>query len=104
MSDSEPRPTADDRPATLHAIVRGRVQGVGFREYVVRHARTRGISGWVRNLPDGRSVEVAAGGGRAALESLLSRLQQGPSMAYVTAVEVEWLDQPADGAGFEVRY
>src|SRR5439155_8214245 len=40
MSDSKHPPDAGDRPATLHAIVRGRVQGVGFREYVVRHART----------------------------------------------------------------
>ena len=72
MSGTGTRPASTGDVRTLLAVVHGRVQGVGFREYVVRHARTYGVSGWVRNLPDGRSVEVRASGSRAALASLLN--------------------------------
>jgi len=52
----------DQRPASLHATVRGRVQGVGFREFVLTRARALGLTGAARNLLDGRSVEVVAEG------------------------------------------
>jgi acylphosphatase len=71
-------------------IVRGRVQGVGFRWFVEREAHILGIAGWVRNNPDG-SVEVLAHGTRDQLSGLRSRLQQGPRAARVDAVE----DSPA---------
>jgi len=58
-------------------VVRGRVQGVGFRWFVEREAHTLGIAGWVRNNADG-SVEVLAMGTRDQLAGLRSRLQQGP--------------------------
>ena len=67
-------------------IVRGRVQGVGFRWFVEREAHMLGISGWVRNNADG-SVEVLAMGTREQLQSLRSRLQQGPRAARVDNVE-----------------
>jgi acylphosphatase len=67
-------------------VVRGRVQGVGFRWFVEREAHTLGIAGWVRNKPDG-SVEVLAMGTRDQLHSLRSRLQQGPRAARVDNVE-----------------
>jgi len=67
-------------------IVRGRVQGVGFRWFVEREAHILGIAGWVRNNPDG-SVEVLAMGTRDQLAGLRSRLQQGPRAARVDNVE-----------------
>jgi len=67
-------------------LVRGRVQGVGFRWFVESEARNLGISGWVRNNPDS-SVEVLAMGSRDQLSNLRSRLQQGPRAARVDDVE-----------------
>ncbi len=67
-------------------IVRGRVQGVGFRWFVEREAHILGIAGWVRNNHDG-SVEVQAQGTRDQLLGLRSRLREGPRAARVDAVE-----------------
>jgi acylphosphatase len=68
-------------------VVRGRVQGVGFRWFVEREANTLGIAGWVRNRADG-TVEVLAMGAREQLSRLHSRLRQGPRAARVDEVEV----------------
>ena len=70
------------------AVVQGRVQGVGFRYYAVRAARELGVSGWVRNLPDG-SVETLVEGDAAAVEGYLDRLRRGPSASRVEGVVVE---------------
>lgn len=67
-------------------LVRGRVQGVGFRFFVEREAHMLGISGWVRNNPDG-TVEVLAMGTPEQLLGLRSRLQSGPRAARVDAVD-----------------
>jgi acylphosphatase len=67
-------------------VVRGRVQGVGFRWFVEREAHILGIAGWVRNNPDG-SVEVLAQGTRDQLSGFRSRLREGPRAARVDAVE-----------------
>jgi acylphosphatase len=68
-------------------LVRGRVQGVGFRWFVEREAQMLGIAGWVRNNPDG-SVEVLAQGTRDQLSGLHSRLREGPRAARVDSVDV----------------
>jgi acylphosphatase len=68
-------------------IVRGLVQGVGFRAATQRKARALGVVGWVRNLPDGR-VEALAGGAPEALEALHAWLHQGPTGAVVDDVVV----------------
>lgn len=78
----------------LHANVYGRVQGVGFRAFVVETGVTLGATGWARNKWDG-SVELVAEGDRQTLESLLAALHRGPRMAKVTRVDVDW--QPASG-------
>lgn len=75
-------------------IVEGRVQGVGFRYFVVREAQALGLSGWTRNLVDGR-VEVLAAGDESALEVLAGRLWEGPRSARVAAVDVSTADAPA---------
>ncbi len=73
----------------LHAIVDGRVQGVGFRFFVKNEAEGLNLTGWVRNKYDGR-VEVLAEGPRDDLDIFLARLQRGPSSAYVSEVKVDW--------------
>lgn len=86
---------------TLHAIIRGRVQGVGFRNFVFKQAVALQLSGRVRNLPDG-SVEVFANGDRAALDQLVEQLRRGPMFAKVKEASLEW-DQPQTlYQGFEV--
>jgi len=80
--------TPGEKPIeTKRYLVRGRVQGVGFRWFVEREAHTLGIAGWVRNNRDG-SVEVLAQGTRDQLSGLHSRLREGPRAARVDAVEV----------------
>ena len=78
-------------------IVRGRVQGVGFRWFVEREAHILGIAGWVRNNHDG-SVEVLAQGTRDQLSGLHSRLRQGPRASRVDTVE-ELEAKPNENAG-----
>jgi acylphosphatase len=70
----------------LHVLVRGRVQGVGFRWFVREAARELGLAGWVRNRPDG-TVEVAAEGSAATLDQLRDELRKGPPGAAVTSVD-----------------
>lgn len=76
-----------DRMQARRFLVRGRVQGVGFRWFVEREARMLGVSGWVRNNSDG-AVEVFAQGTREQLSALRDRLQAGPRAARVDQVEV----------------
>jgi acylphosphatase len=70
----------------LHVVVRGRVQGVGFRWFVREAARRRNLSGWVRNLADG-GVEVAAEGAAQDIEAFRSQLSKGPDGARVDALD-----------------
>ena len=85
----------------LHAVIRGRVHGVGFRYFVLRRARAAGLTGWVRNRHDG-SVEVEAEGDRASLEALVEALREGPPAARISAVEAEWSEGRPIHEGFEV--
>jgi DNA ligase D-like protein (predicted 3'-phosphoesterase) len=86
-----------DADATaVRAVVRGQVQGVGFREAIVRLARRLGVMGWVRNAEDG-SVLVHAEGPEQAVEELLAFLRKGPRGARVVEVEAE----PAKVEGHE---
>ncbi len=78
----------------LQATVRGQVQGVGFRWFVVRHASGMGLTGWARNEPDG-SVQVVAEGPPQVLTELLARLHEGPPASAVR--EVESSRSPATG-------
>jgi acylphosphatase len=71
---------------TTRFLVSGMVQGVGFRWFVARHARSLGLAGFARNLPDGR-VEVVVSGPDEALPELERLLHAGPANAHVEAVE-----------------
>ena len=93
MSDTLNSPEA--RPRALKALVRGRVQGVGFRDWTTQAAQALGLAGYAKNLPDGRSVEVYAVGGEAALVKFAATLRRGPSYARVDGVTEEWGPAPA---------
>lgn len=70
----------------VHLVVRGRVQGVGFRWFVREQAQRLGLAGWVRNRADG-GVEIAAEGDDASIDALRGVLAQGPRGATVERVE-----------------
>ncbi|MFZ0772962.1 MAG: acylphosphatase [Candidatus Sulfotelmatobacter sp.] len=83
-------------------VVRGRVQGVGFRWFVEREAHILGIAGWVRNNHDG-SVEVLAQGTRDQLLGLRSRLREGPRAARVDGVEESEVRPAARISSFRIE-
>jgi|YNPNPStandDraft_1061719.scaffolds.fasta_scaffold02439_7 acylphosphatase len=89
--------------ASFYALVSGRVQGVFFRMFVYKEARALGISGRVRNLPDGR-VEVQAEGERQRLNRLIEKLHQGPPGAIVENVQVEWGEYLHEYEDFQIDY
>lgn len=92
----------NDPQARLHAVVEGRVQGVGFRMFVLETARSFQLTGWVRNRWNG-SVEVVAEGSRRPLEEFLSKLRIGPPSAHVTNVQFEWEQPSGEFKRFDVR-
>src|SRR5450755_1513461 len=93
--------TKGDDPAavTLHLLISGRVQGVGFRYAFADEARSRKLRGWVRNRRDG-SVEAIVAGPAAAVDAIVAWSRRGPAAAQVTAVETTVTE--GDFASFEV--
>ena len=95
--------TNDQSPAQARRfIVRGRVQGVGFRWFVEREAHILKITGWARNNPDG-TVEVLAMGTHDQLTGLHSRLREGPRAARVDDVEISDAEPHLGLTSFQVR-
>lgn len=88
-SNSEKQGVGPEKYQSLHAIVEGHVQGVGFRFFVQDFAERRGLTGWVRNREE-RQVEVYAEGSHSDLSRLLNALYQGPGGAVVTRIDFEW--------------
>lgn len=86
----------------LDATIHGRVQGVGFRFFVVHRATRLGLTGWVANEPSGR-VHCLAEGPRDALEKLLTSLREGPPGAWVDRVDATWSAADGSFADFDVR-
>lgn len=89
---------------SLTAVVRGRVQGVNFRDFAQRRAIALGLRGYVRNLPDGQSVEVYAEGEETALQTLVEHLRKGPPLARVDAIEERWGEPRGEVEGFTVHW
>lgn len=84
-------------------LISGRVQGVFFRDSTRRRARDLGLSGWVRNLPDGR-VSAFAQGPVPAVDQFVAWCHEGPPMARVEAVETADAEPDPRLSRFEVRY
>lgn len=87
---------------TLLCHVSGRVQGVGYRAWTRGEARALGLSGWVKNEPDG-SVRAMVSGPEAAVRQMLRAMESGPDGARVTSVVTESGQAPAN-PGFEIRH
>ncbi len=86
----------------VRLVLRGRVQGVGFRWFTRHAARELGIAGRVRNLPDG-AVEVHAAADPETLAQFVERLREGPPGSRVTAVDEQELATVPDGDGFDIE-
>jgi acylphosphatase len=91
----------------VRLIIRGRVQGVGYRASALEEGERLGLRGWVRNLPDG-AVELEAEGARAVLDRLIAWCGHGPRGARVDGVTPTWVDEAERarlplGTGFQIR-
>ena len=84
-----------------HVLVEGRVQGVAYRAFTCETADQSGLSGWVKNLSDGR-VELEVEGSQGAIDQFLSTLRQGPSLARVEQLHVDWLKPTGRDSGFQI--
>lgn len=87
----------------VNVRVRGLVQGVGFRMFVVREANARNLSGWTRNLPDG-SVELEAQGTSGLVDELIRQVNIGPSKSRVTSVSVRETTIEKTNESFRILY
>ncbi len=88
--------------ASATVLVSGRVQGVYFRKFTVDNATDLGLTGFAKNLPDGR-VEVVAEGKRADIEKLLGLLGEGPSHAAVKDLDVSWSSYSGKFTDFRIH-
>jgi acylphosphatase len=82
-------------------LIEGRVQGVGYRDWLVREAGRLGLSGWVRNRVDGR-VEAMVAGDEPAVQALLTACRRGPLLARVERIEESFAEMPEE-EGFRRR-
>ncbi|HOT02811.1 MAG TPA: acylphosphatase [Methanolinea sp.] len=87
----------------VRAVVSGRVQGVGYRYFVRDQARSLGVSGWVRNNPDG-TVSVSAVGEEVLLMKFLDSIKaEGDPYIRVCGIAIEWHEAYSPGDGFEIQ-
>lgn len=86
----------------LYAIIKGKVQGVGYRAYVEGAANELKLSGYARNMPD-RTVEVVAQGDQQVLKEFVEYLNEGSLLANVETVEVEWRSVKREYDDFSLR-
>lgn len=95
--------SAGDLRSAAEIVVEGRVQGVGYRNFVERKAAQFGLLGYVMNLKDGR-VRVRVEGRRGAIEDLARDLEKGPPLARVEQVSVMWRPPTGRFSSFGIRY
>ena len=88
----------------LKAVVHGRVQGVYYRAFTSRVAKSLGIKGFVRNIVGSGNVEIEAEGDKPKLEEFLRQLEVGPPEALIENIDTQWSDYRGSYPGFDVRY
>jgi acylphosphatase len=86
-----------------HIFISGRVQGVGFRHFTRKNAENLGVTGWVKNLSDGR-VEAVFQGSEEQIEELIQRCKKGPVASYVQNIEIEKNSGEEDYKNFSVEF
>lgn len=86
-----------------HIFISGRVQGVGFRHFTRKNAEALGVTGWVKNLPDGR-VEAVFQGNEEQVEQLIQRCKKGPVASYVKDINTEKDSGDEDYDDFSVEF
>ena len=91
-------------PAALKVVITGQVQGVMFRDFTRRQAEGLGLSGYVRNLPGGRAVEIEAEGKRIQLEEFLKIVKRGPPRAVVERVSLTWGEYTGRFQNFSITF
>lgn len=91
----------EENTKRVHAFVGGMVQGVGFRFFVFQYGVNLNLQGWVRNRWNGK-VEVLAEGPQDILDKFLEKIKEGPQMAHVDQVEVDWLEPEGDLPKFTI--
>jgi len=84
-------------------IVTGRVQGVCFRDYTQKWASSLGLTGWVKNLSDGR-VEAQVNGDEDNIRKLIKKIKKGPSMARVDITDIEWSESKGEFSDFKITW
>jgi len=89
--------------SAVHMIAHGRVQGVGFRFFVREQAAPHGITGWVKNLPDG-TVEILAEGENEVLDVFIDRIRKGPLFGRITELTVEWREPTNSYTRFGITF
>lgn len=84
-----------------HVLISGFVQGIGFRQFILRQAQDLRLMGWVRNIPDG-DVEAMFSGQKEKIEKMIKLCRKGPFLAEVKEVHVEWKDSTENFETFEI--
>jgi len=87
----------------INALVLGRVQGIGFRYFVVQKARKLGLNGIVKNIPGGK-VKITAQGSKEKLELFVELLKEGPCLGHVEEVKVEWCKETKKFEEFSIEF
>jgi acylphosphatase len=90
--------------SAIRVVIRGRVQGVGFRAFVVDTASSLGITGFVRNVEYGGGLEVVARGDASTLDRLVEELRTGPPGAHVADITTQEIEPASTYDGFTIRY
>ena len=86
-----------------HVFVSGRVQGIFFRQNTQKKAKKLAVTGWVKNLSDGR-VEAIFEGEKERVEEMIKWARRGPILAKVNDLQVEWQEYQGEFNGFEIRF
>ena len=101
MGETQLMSSQPEDTLTVNRKITGKVQGVGFRYFVLRQAQELGINGWVSNKPNG-DVEALAQGEKEGLDHFIAKVKQGPAFSSVEDVSLNWGNEAEQYSGFEI--